>query len=127
MKKQLSKTIFVLLALGLTVPAFASTSLHNIERQQARSIQQGIRSGELTTTEIGILRNEQRSIKNLKRRYQRDGHISHREHRTLRNRYANASRHIYQLKHNRNRRHGHGGRHTPWGHGGYGLLGLLLR
>ncbi len=128
MKKRLSKTLFVLLALGLAAPVFAGTSLHNIERNQMRSIQQGIHSGELTRHEARVLRNEQRNIRHLKRRFLRDGHFSRGERRTLRHRYVSAGRHIYRLKHNRSRSYSYGhNRNTPWGRGGYGVIGLLLR
>ena len=129
MKKHLSKTIFVLLALGLAMPAFARTvSINHMERNQAHSIQQGINSGELTRHEARVLRREQRNIHQLKRRFLRDGHLSRGERRALSHRYASASRHIYRLKHNRDRNYAYGHRgHTPWGHDDYGLLGLLFR
>ena len=127
MKKYLSKTIFVLLALGLAMPAFARTSLHDMEREQTRSIQQGIHSGELTRGEANVLRQEQHSIQQLERRYLRDGHLSRGERQTLMNRYAQAGRHIYQLKHNRQARHDHRNNHrSPWD-GGYGTFGFLFR
>ncbi len=128
MNNRLSKILFVLLALGLAMPAFARTSLHNVERNQMHRIQQGVYSGALTKGEARVLRKEQRNILQLKRRFLRDGHFSRGERRTLKNRYANASRHIYRLKHNHRTRYTYrNNHHTPWGHGGYGVLGLLLR
>lgn len=127
MKKHLTKTIFILLALGLAMPAFARTSLHGVERSQMQRIQQGVRSGALTRGETKILRHEQRNIRKLKRRFQRDGRFSRGERRALKHRYARASRHIYRLKHNHRTRYAYSyGRHSPWGSGGYGMLGLLL-
>ncbi len=127
MKKHLSKTIFVLLALGLAMPAFARVSLHDAERNQMHRIQQGIHSGTLTAGEARVLRKEQRSIRHLKRRFLRDGRLSRAERRNLRYRYTKASRHIYRLKHNRHTRYAYGPNpYSPWGHGGYGLLGLVF-
>jgi len=127
MKKHLTKTIFVLLALGLAMPAVARTSLYGVERSQMRSIQQGVRSGALTRGEAKVLHHEQRKISKLKRRFQRDGRFSRGERRTLKHKYASASRHIYRLKHNHRTRYTRGhGRHSPWGRGSYGLFGLVL-
>lgn len=127
MKKQLTKTIFVLLALGLAMPAVARTSLHGVERSQMQRIQQGIHSGALTRGEAKVLRHEQRNIRKLKRRFQRDGRFSRGERRTLKHRYASASRHIYRLKHNHRTRYTRGhGRYSPWGSGGYGMLGFVF-
>ncbi len=127
MKKHSSKILFVLLALGLAMPAFARTSLHDMERTQVRSIQQGIRSGELTKGEVRVLRQEQRSIQRLENRYLRDGHLSRGERRALMNRYVQAGRHIYQLKHNRHARYDRRNyRRSPWD-GSYGMFGLLFR
>ncbi len=129
MKKQLSKTLFVLLALGIAIPALARTSsLHEMERIQARSIQQGVYSGELTRKEVKVLQQEQRNIRQLKGRFLRDGHFSRGERRVLQNRYASAGRHIYRLKHNDRTRYTYGyNPHSRWNRGGYGVFGLLLR
>jgi hypothetical protein len=127
MKKYLSKAVFILLALGLSMPAFAMISLHDMERNQMRRIQQGIHSGQLTAGEVRILRREQRSIRMLKRRFLRDGRLSRGERRTLRHRYTRASHHIYRLKHNSRTRYSY--RHNPYSHwhfGGHGVYGLLF-
>lgn len=125
MKKQFSKTLFVLLALGLAMPAFARTSLHDMQREQARSIQQGIHSGELTRAEVRVLRQEQSNIQKLERRYLRDRHLSRGERRTLMNRYTQAGRHIYRLKHNRQRNYAYGyNPHSP--HGNHGIFGSVF-
>jgi CRISPR/Cas system-associated endoribonuclease Cas2 len=127
MKKHLSKTIFFLLALGLAMPAFARVSLHDMGQNQMRRIQQGIYSGELTRGEARVLRREQRNIRQLKRRFLRDGRLSRGERRALRHRYTKASRHIYRLKHNHRTRYAYGyHRYSPWGNGGHGVFGLLF-
>ncbi len=127
MKKQLSKALFVLLALGLAMPVFAGSPLQNIERNQMHRIQQGIHSGELTRSEARVLKKEQSNIRQLKRRFLRNGHLSKGERRTLKNRYASASRHIYRLTHNRATSHTQ--RHhyySPWGSDGYRTFGFLF-
>jgi CRISPR/Cas system-associated endoribonuclease Cas2 len=127
MKKHLTKTIFILLALGLAMPAFARAPLQSVERNQMHRIQKGIHSGALTRGEARVLRQEQRNIRNLKRRFLRDGRFSRAERRTLTHRYTSASRHIYRLTHNNRTNYASRyGRHSPWGHGGYGLFGMLL-
>ncbi len=127
MKKQLSKALFVLLALGLALPAFAGNSLYNIERSQMHRIQQGIYSGKLTRGEAVVLKREQRSIRQLKRRFLRNGHLSMGERRTLKNRYASASRHIYRLTHNRATRHTYRRNpYSPWGYDRYRAFGFLF-
>jgi CRISPR/Cas system-associated endoribonuclease Cas2 len=127
MKRYLTGTLLLLLALGLTMPAFARTSMHHSERNQMRRIQQGIHSGELTRKEARILRREQRNIRRLKQHFVRDGRISRHERRALRKRYAKAGRHIYRFKHNERRRYAYGyGPYAPRYNGGYGVYGFLF-
>ena len=125
MKRYLSGTLFFLLALGVAMPAFARISLHDMESNQMRRIQQGIHTGELTRKEARKLRHEQRDIRRLKRHFVRDGRLSRHERRTLRKRYARAGRHIYRFKHNQRTRYAYSyGPNTSWnnpGHGGYGF------
>jgi len=101
MKRYLTGTLLLILGLGLALPAFARSSLYDLERQQMRRIQQGIHSGQLTRKEAKVLRREQRDIRRLKRHFVRDGRVSRHERRVLRKRYARADRRIYRYKHNR--------------------------
>jgi len=93
-------------------PAFAAPHGHGYghgvvnQRQfnQHERIQQGRRSGELTRGEARGLRHEQAGIRHEERRYLSDGHLSGRERRDLRHDQNQASRHIWQEKHDGERR-----------------------
>ena len=127
MNKTISRAILVLLAFGLSMPAFARAPLYDHERSQMRRIQQGIYSGELTRGEARVLRKEQRNIRRLKKRFLRDGRLSKRERRTLRYRYKKASLNIYRLKHNYRTRYAYSYRpFSPWYYGGHGGFGITF-
>ncbi len=117
MKRYLTGTLLFFLGLGLALPAFAKTSLYDLERQQMRRIHHGTHSGQLTRKEAKVLRREQRDIRSLKRRFVRDGRVSRNERRVLRKRYARADRRIYRYKHNRHTRYTrrYNGDHTVLG------------
>ena len=70
-----------------------------VERQQSR-IRQGIKSGELTRQEAKQLRQQQRKIAKLARKFNRDGYLSRHEKRKLEKKQDKASKRIYRLKHN---------------------------
>lgn len=127
MNKIITRTVLLLLALGLAVPAFARAPLYGEERNQMRRIQQGIYSGELTRGEARVLRKEQRNIRRLKKRFLRDGRLSKHERRTLRYRYKKASRNIYRLKHNYRTRYAYSYRpFSPWYYGGHSGFGITF-
>jgi hypothetical protein len=74
-----------------------------IERQHNR-INKGIRMGELTKKEAQKLRKQHRQIKKLSRQFNKDGHLSRFERKTLKQELNLASHRIYDLKNNdRNR------------------------
>jgi hypothetical protein len=66
--------------------------------QQGRIVQ-GARSGELTRRETGRLVGEQRDIRQLEREYKSDGTLTRDERRDLHQEQNQASRHIYNQKH----------------------------
>lgn len=66
--------------------------------QQGRIVQ-GARSGELTRRETGRLASEQRDIRQLEREYKSDGTLTRDERRDLHQEQNEASRHIYNQKH----------------------------
>ncbi len=127
MKRYLTGTLLFLLALGLTTPVFARASLYDHERSQHRRIQQGINSGELTRKEVRILRKEQQDIRQLKRRFLRDGRVSKRERRVLQKQYVRAGQHIYRFKHNNRTRYtNRHGPYSPWSSGGREVAGFIF-
>ncbi len=70
------------------------------ERQENRIVN-GIRSGELTRRETRELLQEQYRIERFKSRAWSDGRLTPNERKRLTRRLDRASRHIYELKHNR--------------------------
>jgi hypothetical protein len=72
------------------------------ERQdnQTTRIQDGVVGGELTKKETAVLRAEQRAIRAEKRAFKADGKLSKAERAHLRREQNEASRHIYNKKHN---------------------------
>jgi Skp family chaperone for outer membrane proteins len=69
------------------------------QHQQRDRIQHGVRSGELTRREAGRLAHEQRDIRQLEREYKADGALTGAERHDLHREQNQASRHIYEQKH----------------------------
>ena len=127
---KISKILWIVPLLGmLAMPAMADDDdndghyrynrfEHRLDRQHGR-IQHGIRNGELTRKEAKRLREQQRHIAKLERRFQRDGYLDRHERRTLRRELDHASQRIYRLKHNDRYRGRHLGKHRRYGHHDY--------
>lgn len=73
------------------------------QQQQAR-IADGARSGDLTHREVHRLQNEQRAIRCTERSYRSDGVLTRPERRALHSDLNRASRHIYNQRHDYQRR-----------------------
>jgi hypothetical protein len=69
------------------------------QQNQHQRIKQGVRSGELTRRETGALAREQRDIRQLEREYKSDGELTRPERVDLHQEQNQASRHIYNQKH----------------------------
>lgn len=69
------------------------------QQNQHQRVKQGVRSGELTRRETGALAREQRDIRQLERAYKSDGTLTRSERVDLRQEQNQASRHIYNQKH----------------------------
>lgn len=104
--KTLTLATFALLA--MTAGALAHDGTQNrIDRReytQEQRIQQGVRSGEITRREYRQLEVEQARIREMERQAQRDGHIDRREAAAIDRAQDNARRHIWQEKHDADRR-----------------------
>lgn len=74
------------------------------QRNQGYRIGQGVRSGEVTRDERRELGAEQRAIRQEERQYKSDGVLSRDERRDLHQDQNAASRHIYEEKHDAERR-----------------------
>lgn len=92
----------LLLALGCGVASAQPATPVVGERQenQRDRINQGVASGELSKKEAATLRTEQRAIKAEKKAFKADGKLTAAERAKLRRDQNQASRHIYNKKHN---------------------------
>ena len=74
------------------------------QAEQERRIQQGVRSGDLTRGEYQRLEAEQARIRQIERQAKSDGYVSASERARISAAQNSASRHIYQEKHDGERR-----------------------
>ncbi len=74
------------------------------QSRQEQRIQQGVRTGELTRGEFYRLEAEQDRIRRIERQAKSDGYVSASERARIRHAQDEASRHIYQEKHDGQRR-----------------------
>lgn len=86
---------------GMTFAALPASAdiVDKRQRNQDSRIDQGVRSGTLTSEEAARLRREQDEIAALERRMERDGKLSYYEKQRLAELQNKASRHIYNQKH----------------------------
>ena len=99
--KKLSVMAAVVFVIGFLVSgdALAGRVGNRAVKQRAR-IHQGVRSGELTGREAGLLRREQARIRKDARRAWSDDRLSRAERLRLEREQDRASRYIYRLKYN---------------------------
>lgn len=106
-----TRTAVLGLALAATVtalPAFAGTRdpiVHQRQFDQSLRIHQGVASGALTVPETRRLAAEQRAIRIEERAYKSDGILTRRERADLHHDQNVASRHIWNEKHDGQRRY----------------------
>lgn len=74
------------------------------QHHQQQRMKQGVRSGELTRGETRHLANEQRHIRAEERRYKADGKLTRVERGDLNHDLNQVSRHIYNEKHDAEKR-----------------------
>ena len=95
-----TKTILIAAALSFSAAGIAtakdwrSDRIDDNQSAQARAIEDGRYSGELTRREYRELQAEQARIRDLENRAKADGHVTRREFRDIREAQAEASRHI---------------------------------
>lgn len=115
-----TRTLITAAVLGVSTlvstSAFAyGTSTREIDSRQAeqeRRIRDGVRDGSLTRSETRGLVEEQRRIQTLENRAKADGRIDAREAAEIRRAQDAASKHIYQERHDSERR----GSRRWWGY-----------
>ncbi len=114
------KKIAIAAILALAASATAANAYDrggNIDQRQYNQqhrIQQGVRSGQLTRYEAARLQAEQARIRRMELAAKRDGHVSRYEAARIRAAQQAASRHIYQQKHDGERRYGGGWAKRRW-------------
>lgn len=86
-------------------PATRDPGVNARQYNQQGRIAQGVRSGELTRGEVAELRQEQRAIRQEERLYKSDGVLSGAERKDLHQDLNAASQHIYEEKHDAERRY----------------------
>jgi hypothetical protein len=100
-------TPWIALALALSLlagqPAMADPpTLPRVDKRQQNQkdrVKQGVKSGELTKKEAGNIARERRDIKKLEREYGADGVVTNTERKDMERRMDEASRDIFQQKH----------------------------
>lgn len=102
---QTSRAALAALAvLGLSTVAASADTIDRRQSNQESRIQQGVRSGEINRWEYRKLETEQARIRDMERRAKADGYVSPHERAQIDRAQDAASRHIYQEKHDTDRR-----------------------
>ncbi|MGJ0486759.1 MAG: hypothetical protein ACR65R_19810 [Methylomicrobium sp.] len=90
-----------------TLPAgYAGTDTPRVDRRQEKQeqrIEQGVRSGQLTTKEAQRLEEQQNRIQGMEDKTKVDGVVTRKERSRLNRRQNKASQNIYRKKHNLHR------------------------
>lgn len=81
--------------------AFAAGPASQRQHRQQQRIEQGVRSGNITRSELKQIKKEQRHISKFKHRAQRDHRITRHEARRINRLQDRASQNIYRYKHNK--------------------------
>jgi hypothetical protein len=103
-KNRISLALLVAGVLGVTGLSQADAGTRDPrvnarQQNQHQRVKQGVQSGELTRRETGALAREQRDIRQLERAYKSDGTLTRSERVDLHQEQNQASRHIYNQKH----------------------------
>jgi uncharacterized membrane protein YebE (DUF533 family) len=93
---------------------FSTPEIDSRQANQEQRIRQGLRDGSLTRYEAERLIAEQRRIQDMESAAKRDGYISRSERAAIDRAQDNASRHIYQERHDGESRHSRWGWRRWW-------------
>ena len=102
MHKLLASLITIAITAALTVPATAGTRDPRVNERQHKQhgrMAQGVKSGELTRSEVKDLRGDQRDIRLEERQFKSDGKLTKDERQELHQDQKASSQEIYQEKH----------------------------
>jgi hypothetical protein len=108
MKRLLIASFLTVITAGATTLGFAANAearpysprIDRREANQQRRINQGIRSGSLTSGETYRLQRQQANINAQEARFKSDGRFTRRERNVINHRLNRSSKHIYRAKHN---------------------------
>ena len=98
------KTLLIVAALALALPAAAGPLGASREQSQQNRIHEGVASGELTHHEAKHLRHEQRRVDARQKKAAKDGVVTRREARKIDHAQDHANRDIARQKHDRQTR-----------------------
>jgi len=103
MKQVFSILNMLIVAAILSLSAFGQNTngIDKRERNEQKSIRQGVRSGELTWREFAKLEREQFKIRRLEHKAKSDGVVTFKERFRLHKNLNEARHDIYRAKHNR--------------------------
>lgn len=107
------RSLLAVLAVAVTVPAFAQTATPLFDQRQARQqerIEQGVSSGQLTEREAVRLDKGQDRLQRMEDKAKSDGVVTRQERNRLQHAEDVQSRHVYREKHDRQRDLDHDGR-----------------
>jgi polyhydroxyalkanoate synthesis regulator phasin len=110
MKKVLLGIVLLGLGWALVMPEVSaegtrrSPGVNRRERHERKRIKQGVKSGELTKEEAKELRQEQREIHQKEREMKSDGTLTKEERKELHQDINDASKNIYEEKHDSEKR-----------------------
>ena len=93
--------VAIVIALSITN---ANAQIRQTARHQHQRIQQGVRSGELTKSEVANLRNDQKNIRLEAKDAKADGVVTRDEKIAIRQDQRQESREIFRKKHNNRER-----------------------
>ena len=97
-----AKIITAAIALAFAGTAFAQTATPNIDKRQAnqeKRIEQGVKSGELTSKETANLEKREAKLQSDKEKAQADGVVTKKERSKLQHEANRDSKAIYRQKH----------------------------
>lgn len=99
---KLSTILIMAATLFLSFSAGAEDTLEDKRQDlQRKRIKQGVKSGELTKAEVKVLKKDQKKIKVMEKRAEKDGVITLREKRRLNKAQNRTSKKIFKKKHNK--------------------------
>lgn len=102
--KKIAMIMVALMAMVQVAVAHPRGKVAHKQYNQHHRIQQGVRHGQLTAREAHVLRMQQAKVRHYKQMAMADGRVTARERHLIDRTQRNASRNIYNQKHDMQRR-----------------------